>query len=98
MIERRQDLRFTFESRQPFRIRGKRVWQDLQRNVPLQACVACVVDLAHPARAEGRDDFIGAEANPRFEPHRDFSSSGVPYLSSLQASTSEPKYSMHAAR
>jgi len=35
--------------------------QDFQRHVALQLGIARAIDFAHAARAEGREDFVGAE-------------------------------------
>ena len=65
MIERGQDLRFALEAREPLGIRRKRVGQDLQRDVALQAGVARAVDLTHAAGAKDCADLIDSEARAR---------------------------------
>ncbi len=37
--------------------------QDLDRDLALEVRVRGAIDLAHPARAERRDDFVGAQAS-----------------------------------
>src|SRR4030095_12580235 len=37
-------------------------WQDLDGDGTIQTRVARFVDFAHPARADGSDDFVGAKA------------------------------------
>ena len=44
--------------------------QDLDRDVPVQPLVPRPVDLSHPARAERREDLVGAEAGAGWECHR----------------------------
>ena len=46
-----------------------RLGQDLERDVAVEPRVARAVDLAHAARAEGRDDLVRAEAGPLRETH-----------------------------
>jgi hypothetical protein len=60
VAERGQDARLALQPRHQFGICGERWAQDLQRDVPLQACIARAVDLAHSARAEQREDFVDA--------------------------------------
>ena len=43
----------------------RRVGQHLDRHVALEPRVPRPVDLAHPARAERRDDLVGTEASSR---------------------------------
>ena len=43
--------------------------QDLDRHGPLEARVARLVDLSHPAGADRREDLVGAEAGARSEGH-----------------------------
>jgi hypothetical protein len=61
MIERGQDLRFTFEPSEPIRIEGERRGQDLDGHVAPELGVVRLIDLAHPARSDGGEDFVGAE-------------------------------------
>jgi len=63
MIERREDSRFALESSHAFRIEGKRFGQDFDRDDAAQLGIARAIDLAHPARAEGADDFIRTETS-----------------------------------
>ena len=64
MVERGEDLGFALE---PYRIRGQRRRQNLDRYVAFQLAVARAVDLAHTAGAERRDDFVGPEAGAGHE-------------------------------
>ena len=63
MIERREDLRFALEAREPIRIGRERVRQDLQRDVAIQLRVARAIDLTHAARAEQRNHFVGTDTS-----------------------------------
>ena len=52
MVERREDLRFALEPREPIGIAGEGVGQDLQRDVAIELRVARAIDLPHPAGAD----------------------------------------------
>jgi hypothetical protein len=43
--------------------------EDLQGHGPVEPRVERLVDFAHPARAEGRDDFVGPETRSRDQRH-----------------------------
>src|SRR5258705_5849025 len=60
MIEGRERLRFAREACQAIGIAGEGVRKDLERDVAIQLRVAGAIDLAHPARAEGRENLIRA--------------------------------------
>ena len=51
------------------RIGAELVGQDLDRDDASEPRVARLLDLAHPACAKGRDDFIRAKADARGEGH-----------------------------
>jgi hypothetical protein len=57
VIERREQLRFALESREAIRIEGEDSWQHFQRDVSIELRVARSMDFAHPAGADGGDDF-----------------------------------------
>src|SRR2546422_2197926 len=61
MIEARGRQRFLLEAVQPLGIVGKAGGQDLDRDLALQPWIGGAIHLAHPARPERRDDFVGAE-------------------------------------
>ena len=63
MVERREDLRFAFESRKPFRIAREKVGQDLNRDLATELRVARAIDLAHAAGPEGGENCIWAESS-----------------------------------
>ena len=62
MIQRGEDLRFTFEAREPFNVQGKGIRQDHQRDVAMQPRIARAMQLAHAARPEGGLNLVRAEA------------------------------------
>ena len=51
------------------RIGGDGFGQDFDRNNAIKARVAGAVDLSHAARAEGGEDFVGADPNAGCEAH-----------------------------
>jgi hypothetical protein len=69
MIERREELGFALKSCEAIWILRKRLWQDLQRHVPLQLRVERAINFAHAARAEGGPDYIRAEARTSRQGH-----------------------------
>ena len=69
MIERREDLRFALEAREAVGIEGEELGQNLERDVAIELRVARAIDLAHSARADGREDFVRAEAGAVREGH-----------------------------
>ena len=62
MFERRQNLRFSFESREPFRICGKNLWKNFQCNVTGKSRIARTIDLAHTTSAQNASDLVRADA------------------------------------
>ena len=69
MIERRKDLRFLLEAGQTVRIVDNGRWQNFQRDVATELRVVSAIDFAHPASAEGREDFVWAEASAGLQCH-----------------------------
>ena len=65
MVQRRERLRLALEPRQALGIGREGLRQHLQGNLAVQPRIARAIDLAHPARAEGGDDFVGAETGAR---------------------------------
>ena len=55
-------LRLALEPRERVGIRGDGLGQNLDRDVPVELPVPRPVHLPHPARAERREDLVGAEA------------------------------------
>ena len=58
VVQRREDFRFALKACEPIGITRDRRRQDLDRDLPLQVRVGGAVDLAHPAHANLRGDFI----------------------------------------
>ena len=69
MIELRDRAGFAVEALAELRIGGERLREDLDRHRAIEPRVARLVDLAHPAGAEGGEDFVRAEAGARLECH-----------------------------
>ena len=67
MGQRRDRLRLALEPGQRVGIGGDGLREDLDRDVPVQLRVPRPVDLPHPARAERREDLVGAETRPGCE-------------------------------
>ena len=61
MVQRRQRLRFTTETRQPVGIVREQRRQHLDRDVAIEACIAGAKHFAHPARTKRADDLVRAE-------------------------------------
>ena len=62
MVQRREQSRFTFETRQTIRVRGEPRRQDLDRHVASELLVARPVHLAHATRAQRLHDLVRSEA------------------------------------
>src|ERR1700749_1416468 len=69
MIEGRGSLGFDFEAVKTFGIVRPAVREDLDGHVALQGCIARTIDLAHPASAQRRDDFIGIQSGSPSKGH-----------------------------
>ena len=61
VIQRRQDLGFALEAREPIAIGRQRVWQHLDRHLPLERRVFSSIDLAHSPFAQLGEDAIAPE-------------------------------------
>ena len=61
MVKGRDRPRFVFESTQAIRVIGHRRGENLHGDCAIKPRVAGFVDLAHPARAKERDDFVRAQ-------------------------------------
>jgi hypothetical protein len=64
VVERGNRARFALEALAPGRIDADRRTWHLDGHVPSEAVVAGLEQFAHPAAADGPDDFIGAETCP----------------------------------
>ena len=69
VVQRREQLRLALESRDAIRVGHESVGEDLDRDVATELGVARAIDLAHPAGAEWRDDFIRPEARTVSKQH-----------------------------
>ena len=69
MLQRRDGARFALEALAQLRVGGERVGQDLDGDGAIEPRVTRAVDLAHPARAERRDDLVRAEPRTRGDSH-----------------------------
>ena len=57
------------EARDPIRIAGERLWQDLDGDVALQLRVVRAIDFAHTAFAKWRFDRVWTEPCPGCQSH-----------------------------
>ena len=62
MIQCGERLRLAFEPREPVRIGGKELRQDLDGHVAIELRIARPIHLAHSASANGAGDLVRAEA------------------------------------
>jgi hypothetical protein len=62
MVQGRESLRFPLESGHPFRLRGERIGQALDRDLAAKRGIRRSVHLAHAAFAKGGDDFVDADS------------------------------------
>ena len=69
MVERRKELRLSFEAGEAVRIEPEGFGQDLERDVPIQSGVAGPIDLAHPARTDRSGDLVWADARTGRQRH-----------------------------
>lgn len=61
MIQRPGGLGLVLETTHSVGIVGQTGWQNLDRDVPRQTFVAGPIHLAHPSRAERREDLVRPE-------------------------------------
>ena len=62
VIQGSQDVGLALEAHHAVAVGGEGFRQDLDRDVAAELGVPRAVDLAHPARAERREDLVGAES------------------------------------
>ena len=62
MVQRGEHPGFALKPREPLRVGGEGLGQDLDRDVAIELRVARAIDLAHAAGAERRQDLVRAEA------------------------------------
>jgi hypothetical protein len=58
MVQRRKDLRLTFEPCQAISIERKRFREDLERHIAIELRVSRAIHFSHSARADRADDFV----------------------------------------
>jgi hypothetical protein len=64
VVQRREDLRLTFEGDQTVGVERIQLRKNLQRDVPIDRQVAGTINLVHAARAEMAENLKRAEAFP----------------------------------
>ena len=69
MVQRGEDLGFTLEPGQAFRVIGEEVGQDFEGDIAPDLRILGPIDLAHAALADEGGDFIGAEARTWCQGH-----------------------------
>jgi len=69
MIERRQHLRLAPEPGEPVGVIREGVGKNFQRDVAIEPGVPRAENFAHPAFADGADDFVGTETSSSGERH-----------------------------
>ena len=69
VLQRGEQLGLALEAREPLGVGGERLRQPLERDVAPEAGVGGAKHLAHPARAERRDDAVGAHLITRGQAH-----------------------------
>ena len=69
VIERGNRARLAVEARLGLRVADASGGQDLHGDVPVETRVPGAIDLAHAARADSRENFVGAEARARRQGH-----------------------------
>ncbi len=70
MGERRDRLRLALEPGERVGIGRDGLREDLDRDLPIELPIPRPVDLPHPARAQWREDLVGAETGPGGKCHR----------------------------
>ncbi len=69
MIQRSQYLGFALKPDEPIRVPGQSFGEHLDGYQPIQLGVTRFVNLTHAARADGRNNFVGAESIASGERH-----------------------------
>ena len=69
MAQRRDRTGLPRKPRAEGRVAGQMPGQDLDRDHAVEARVAGAVDLAHPAGAQRREDFVGTEPDAAVDRH-----------------------------
>src|SRR5262245_7006436 len=69
MIQGGECFCFALETRATVRIRDEQLGQHLDRDVAIELCIPGAIDLAHPARAESRENLVGAKVSAGCQRH-----------------------------
>jgi hypothetical protein len=69
MVQRGQRLRLSLEAHQAIGIGREQLGQDLDGDIAVEVRIARAIDLAHAARAEGGDEFMGAKTGAAAQRH-----------------------------
>ena len=67
--ERGGGARFELEAAEAVDVGGELGRQDLDRDLAVEARIACTIDLTHPPLTEGGEDLVGTETASRLEHH-----------------------------
>ena len=59
VVQRRQYPRFTLKAGHAVGVVGKDLGEDFYRDITIETSIPGTVNLAHPARTNGGEDFIG---------------------------------------
>ena len=76
MVQAGDGLRFALEALLHFGVVGEMRREDLDRHGAVQPRVGRLVDFAHPARADQREDLVGTESDACGQSHRFHTLSG----------------------
>ena len=96
--ERGNRAGLALEPRERVGIAGKIRRDRLHRDVAAQARIAGAIHLAHPARAQQRDDLIGTERRARLDTHRATPSLQARAVCGLAANRCSPGPTLSLAR
>ena len=61
MVQDPRCARFLLETAEAIRVSRKGGWKHLDGDLAAEPRVPRPIDLSHPARADGREDFVGTE-------------------------------------
>jgi hypothetical protein len=70
MVQRGEGLGFPLEAREPVGVVCECLGQDLDRDVPVQLCVAGTIHPAHGAFTDLGGDLVRTDAGPRSQGHQ----------------------------
>ena len=69
VIELGQEPRFSLETFQAPLVSCECLGEDLDRNIAIELCIACSINLPHTAFPDGLDDFVVVELLTRSKRH-----------------------------